>query len=57
MNDVKRFGVQIVFEDKPVLKLIIDGKVTGYPLRETQLTMLAKQAIEAFQLCQRPVVH
>jgi hypothetical protein len=40
-------SAQIVLEDEPILRLVIDGTCIDYALRRTLLLLLAKQAIEA----------
>jgi hypothetical protein len=39
---------QIVLEDEPILRLVIDGTSVDYSLRRTLLLLLAKQALEAY---------
>jgi hypothetical protein len=42
-------SVQIVFEDRPLLRLNVNGKCIDYPLREEQLIPLALQALNAIR--------
>jgi hypothetical protein len=42
-------SAQIVFEDRPILRLNINGDSVDYELRWTQLLLLAQQALAAFQ--------
>jgi hypothetical protein len=47
-------SVQIVFERAPLLRLFFaSGDCVDYPLRQTQLLLLAQQALVAFQLGER----
>jgi len=38
-------SAQIVFEDRPLLRLNINGDTVDYQLRPTQVLLLAKQAL------------
>jgi hypothetical protein len=46
-------SAQIVVEDRPLLRLNINGVSVDYELRRSQLLLLAQQALEAFQLAER----
>jgi hypothetical protein len=41
-------SAQIVLEDEPILRLVIDGASVDYSLRRSLLLLLAKQALEAY---------
>jgi hypothetical protein len=42
-------SVAIVVEDRPILRLNVDGTTVDYELRRGQLLLLAQQALAAFQ--------
>jgi hypothetical protein len=47
MNPLPLASAQIVLEDEPILRLVIDGTSVDYALRRSLLLLLAKQALEA----------
>jgi hypothetical protein len=45
-------SAQIIFKDRPILRLTIDGRSIDYDLREGQVLLIAKQALDALTLAE-----